>query len=371
MIRKLYITLSLACVAFLSACSQPGQQASNTGVKLGKPYEIDGRVYSPTYNPSYDETGIASWYGPGFHGGLTASGERYDQNDITAAHKTLPMPSIVKVTNLDNGRSTIVRINDRGPFVGDRLIDLSKGAATQLGMLHHGTAHVRVQFLDHETREYVSNLPNGAQSLKRLDMFAKGGSGRAYNPNDIMVSDVTSPPVAVTPQTMPAAPVQIAQVSEPSKSLPFVAPSYPGYPQRVMAAKQPVVREPVDKAPAVAQVAYVTPVSPALPKVESDSAAVPVTAHVAVVGEKYADAARSFGSRPYFIQAGTFGIKDNAERMLGALSEIGQAKIVESIAREKKLYRVLAGPFNSRADAENILSRLDTAGISGAKIIRD
>src|ERR1700722_14568018 len=81
-----YIALSLAFVAFLSACTAPVQEQSSSvsGVKLGKPYEIDGRVYSPTYNPYYDETGVASWYGPGFHGGRTASGERYDQNELTA-----------------------------------------------------------------------------------------------------------------------------------------------------------------------------------------------------------------------------------------------------------------------------------------------
>lgn len=357
--KRIYIAISLAFIAFLSACTSPQHQASSTGIKLGKPYQIDGRVYSPTYNPAYDETGVASWYGPGFNGGRTASGEHYDQEDITAAHKTLPLPSIVRVTNLDNGRVAIVRINDRGPFVGDRLIDLSHGAAMKLGIIKHGTAHVRVQFLDAETREYVSNMPGGVESLKRLDMFAKAGSGRAFNPNDIMVTDVA--PVNAPTQKIAIASNTTPHTTVNNQPLPFFAdPPYAAPLEKHIAVAQTTTVKPV---------AYVTPVNPITPHVETDTARVP-SISVAVTGEKFADATQSL-EKSYFIQAGTFGVKDNADRMLSALQEIGKAKIVEKVFREKKLYRVLAGPFNTRADAENILSRLDTVGISGAKIIRD
>ena len=93
--------------------------------KVGTPYQIKNVWYYPKVEYDYDETGIASWYGPNFHQKLTANGEIFDQNAITAAHRTLPMPSIVRVTNLENGRSLIVRINDRGPFAHGRIIDLS------------------------------------------------------------------------------------------------------------------------------------------------------------------------------------------------------------------------------------------------------
>ena len=98
-------------------------------VKIGKPYQVAGVTYAPADDRSYDAIGIASWYGPGFHALSTANGERYDQDGITAAHKTLPMPSYVEVENLDNGRRLTVRVNDRGPFVEGRIIDLSRRSA--------------------------------------------------------------------------------------------------------------------------------------------------------------------------------------------------------------------------------------------------
>lgn len=122
------------------ALSKPGQT-----IKIGKPYQVFGIWYYPSDDRDYDEKGIASWYGPGFHALDTANGERYDQDDLTAAHKTLPMPSNVEVENLENGRKLVVRINDRGPFVKGRIIDLSKRSAQLLGVDKAGTARVRVR----------------------------------------------------------------------------------------------------------------------------------------------------------------------------------------------------------------------------------
>jgi len=117
--------------------------------KTGKPYRVGGRTYYPLSTASgYDQTGMASWYGRDFHGKRTANGERYDMHALSAAHKTLPLPSLVRVTNLENGRSVVVRVNDRGPFVKRRLIDLSWAAANALGYAGQGTARVRVQSLD-------------------------------------------------------------------------------------------------------------------------------------------------------------------------------------------------------------------------------
>lgn len=115
------------------------------GVKIGKPYQVFGIWYYPADDRSYDQRGIASWYGPGFNALSTANGERYDQDDVTAAHKTLPMPSWVEVENLDNGRKLTVRINDRGPFVAGRIIDLSRRSAQLLGVDRVGLARVRVR----------------------------------------------------------------------------------------------------------------------------------------------------------------------------------------------------------------------------------
>ena len=115
--------------------------------RVGPPYEINGRWYVPTPEPGYEQTGQASWYGPAFHGQATASGERFDQEALSAAHPTLPIPSLVQVTNLENGREIIVRINDRGPFVGERLIDLSRRSAEVLGFEQAGQARVHIRYL--------------------------------------------------------------------------------------------------------------------------------------------------------------------------------------------------------------------------------
>ena len=112
-----------------------------------RPYQVRGRWYRPEEQPHYDETGMASWYGDQFHGRPTATGERFDMNALTAAHKTLPLPGLVEVTNLANGRRVVVRVNDRGPFVDGRIIDLSRGAADALDLRRAGVGEVRVRYL--------------------------------------------------------------------------------------------------------------------------------------------------------------------------------------------------------------------------------
>jgi rare lipoprotein A (peptidoglycan hydrolase) len=126
-----------------------GQRVSKDGrtYGVGKPYTVHGRTFVPTDNPTYRAEGIASWYGPDFHGRLTANGERYDMHGISAAHPTMPLPSYARVTDLDNGRSIIVRVNNRGPFAHNRIMDLSVGAARALDFYSKGTARVRVEFV--------------------------------------------------------------------------------------------------------------------------------------------------------------------------------------------------------------------------------
>lgn len=141
---KLILAAALLTLAACASTPRPRTPAV-PGVKVGQPYTVLGRTYYPRDDRTYDERGIASWYGPGFHAKLTANGETYDQDDQTAAHKTLPMPSWVEVTNLDNGRQLTVRVNDRGPFVDGRIIDLSRRSAQLLGVDGPGLARVRVR----------------------------------------------------------------------------------------------------------------------------------------------------------------------------------------------------------------------------------
>ena len=126
--------------------------------KVGNPYKIMGKWYYPKEDYSYSEIGEASWYGEDFHARKTANGENYDMNTLTAAHRTLPLPSIVRVTNLENGRSLVLRVNDRGPYAKNRIIDVSKRSAQLLGFQTQGTAKVRVEVLEKESKELKAAL---------------------------------------------------------------------------------------------------------------------------------------------------------------------------------------------------------------------
>lgn len=136
------------CLFLVAGCSSGSDyQGKATRVKVGQPYQINGEWYYPRMVDQYRETGVASWYGVPFHGRKTANGEVYDMHSMTAAHPTLPLPSIARVTNLQNGRSVVVRINDRGPFAKKRIIDLSRRAAWELGFKDQGTTDVEVVFM--------------------------------------------------------------------------------------------------------------------------------------------------------------------------------------------------------------------------------
>jgi rare lipoprotein A len=126
--------------------------------KVGKPYRIFGKEYYPEENKSYTEVGVASWYGEECHNRRTANGDIFNMNSMTAAHRTLPMPSVVNVVNLENGKSTVLVVNDRGPFADERIIDVSKRAAQELGFMERGTTRVKVQFMERETKELLKSM---------------------------------------------------------------------------------------------------------------------------------------------------------------------------------------------------------------------
>jgi rare lipoprotein A len=175
---------------------------------VGKPYQVAGRWFTPKEQPRYDKTGLASWYGEAFHRRKTSNGEWFNMNDLTAAHATLPLPSYAKVTNLENGRSVIVRINDRGPFVDTRIIDLSKASATALGYKEQGTAQVRVQWIG------VAPLNDSGQNL--LAMNNALGQGAAMSQLRQVASSASTSPglqVAALKSEKPAIPATLATSS--------------------------------------------------------------------------------------------------------------------------------------------------------------
>jgi rare lipoprotein A len=172
--------------------------------KVGNPYEIDGTWYYPKEQPDYDETGVASWYGPDFYGHVTANGETYNAGDLTAAHRTLPMPVNVRVTNLDNGRSLVLRVNDRGPYAKGRIIDVSEAAAEKLGFKQNGTARVRVTYVARALQPDGAPLPSDTPVEIAQAVPA------------VPAPRVDSVPLAALPQARVAPPVRMAVLPKPA-----------------------------------------------------------------------------------------------------------------------------------------------------------
>ena len=221
--------LALAGLLILAGCagSRPApppppedhtvQVPPNAGVyKVGDPYQIDNVWYYPHEQPDYDETGIASWYGPDFYGKYTANGELYDGSQLTAAHRTLPMPVNVRVTNLENGKSIIVRVNDRGPYARGRIIDLSRRAAELLDVVQNGTAKVRVTYIGRADINGAPAAPETPPEIANALPAVPAGEVNSQALN-LMPGVPVAPPVIEKPLPAPAPspPVQIAS-NEPT-----------------------------------------------------------------------------------------------------------------------------------------------------------
>lgn len=173
--RNLLTPLAAAAIFLLSGCASDrlnlGEysqrsifSAKGSSYKIGKPYKIRGQWYYPAEDYGYSEVGTASWYGEDFHAKYTANGEVYNMHTLTAAHRTLPLPSIVRVTNLENGRSLVLRVNDRGPFAKNRIIDISKRGAQLLGFQNKGTAKVRVEIMAEESKDLKQAILNKTET---------------------------------------------------------------------------------------------------------------------------------------------------------------------------------------------------------------
>lgn len=323
----------IVTVGFLGACSETKLVVNTAKIvnspedktypyKVGKPYQVNGVWYYPKVDYNYDETGIASWYGPTFHEKKTANGEVYNQNALTAAHKTLPMPSLVQVTNLENGRSIQVRINDRGPFKNNRIIDLSYRAAQLLGVDKKGTAPVRVQILEQESRAY-----------------AEGRGQRDLEPGQPVPE--AAPAGAVTAEALP-----------PPSGKPVFPPNtqQPGNQPYNQADQQPGAQPPVR------QVNY-TP-SPSSPSFEQQ----PLPQPNGAVQIKPVTATN------IFIQAGAFLQEANARSLGSQLSTLGRTNIQEAWVGNQRYYRVRIGPIASVEEADRLLQQVINNG-ANAKIV--
>ncbi len=202
---------------------------------VGKPYTVAGRTFHPTANPEPVQVGVASWYGPRFHRRKTSNGEWFDMNYLSAAHPTMPLPSYARVTNLENGRTVVVRVNDRGPFVGTRIMDLSRAAAERLGYVRQGKARVRVEYLgpaplgdDRRLLAKLNRMKDAPKStlLAAIDGGATGpvrvaDRRRSAPPPRAVAADATAVPRQVRPAGYAPAPgyfVQVAAFADPGNA---------------------------------------------------------------------------------------------------------------------------------------------------------
>jgi rare lipoprotein A len=356
--------------------------------KVGKPYQVAGVWYYPKVDYRYAETGIASWYGPGFDGKKTANGETYDQMDLTAAHRTLPMPSMVRVTNLENGRAIAVRINDRGPFKSGRIIDLSLRASQLLGFVDKGTAKVRVEIMPAESRQL-------AAVARRREAAANAPlAAPVVEVTEVPLDELAAVQASNTGQTEPA-PVGALESAVPALTSPFgsaaaaivgpgttlePAAARPGLPSDLEPASWMIEREDggVDRLPQVAALpAEENGVAdPAVPAASIDDPGTISTARntARAIETPWPDGTVSVEpvrDTNIFVQAGSFLHMTNASRLSARLGVLGPSEVSPAQVGRRMFYRVRLGPVDSVDEADRLLNVLLSNGISDARVVVD
>lgn len=339
---KKFILVVTGCLLALSlsACSEARYVAhvakqipissdqQSTGIyKVGNPYTIQGRRYYPKESYNYSETGVASWYGPKFHGKQTANGEIFDKYELTAAHKTLQLPSIIRVTNLANGRAVILRVNDRGPFSRDRVLDVSERAATLLGFKNNGTTRVRIDVMPQESKQ-VASLAKAGTDTRGYEVALN--SKKQIDPENNMV----------LPPRRPVQTIQVASVNQ---------------------APQAEYR-----AGSLAPV-QVQPLTPPLPPQKTISQTVshmePITSPSPISDVAY--------SNKIYVQAGAFSEEQNALSLSNSLSRIGPSKVYMTRVNDRPFFRVRLGPYADEAEAQKIATTLLQSGNTNTKLVMD
>ncbi|MEQ1539665.1 MAG: septal ring lytic transglycosylase RlpA family protein [Sphingorhabdus sp.] len=300
-----------------TAAEAPVKGASDFPVRIGSPYQVGSTTHTPADVTAYDEVGYASWYGAELQGRNTANGEVFLPTYITAAHKTLPMPSYVEITSLDTGRTILVRVNDRGPFANDRLIDLSEGAAKQLGITTQGVAGVRVRKVNPPETERAM-LRNGQPASARID-----------TPQSLL---------KVLRDKLVKMPKPSGAMNEPRpapvKSTPGAAPQ----PKPAPTSDGRFVREGASGSKPVAKPA---------PK----PTAKPATTQVAAAG--------------YVVQIAAFSSRARADELARKMG----ARVAASA--DGKLFRVRFGPFATEAEGQRSLADAQKRGYPQARLFRE
>jgi len=327
--RAVRIVLALSAIGWaLTACETTQEKSV---YKIGKPYQVKGKWYYPKEQPDYDEIGRASWYGERFHGLMTSNGERFDMNKLTAAHRTLPMPSLLRVTNIANGRSVVVRLNDRGPFADDRILDVSRAAARKLGFMESGVAEVRVV--------YLGPAP----------LLGDEAASVAYPAQEVQVASASDSGAATMAMSavIPPAPA-VAARAEP-----------------VSISRSP--RRPAPPPPSAGRATREPPSRPAPVPAAPNTAAPPEAAATPAPPPEAAAAAPA--QSLLFVQVASLSSSENASRLKTELEAFGASQVGLADVNGKRFYRVRVGPMTSRSEAEAVRAELSAAGFRGSMIV--
>jgi rare lipoprotein A len=367
--------------------------------RLGNPetYVVFGKRYSTMRSSDgYVERGVASWYGEDFHGKKASNGEPYDMFAMTAAHKSLPLPTYARVTNLENGRSVVVRVNDRGPFVGDRVIDLSWVAAAKLRLAHKGTGMVEVRAIDPEDpnplppadldtgtrfasatpeRSSVASSPKKAEpNLSKPDPIVllaahskergggtataqKGAPGSGTKPAVVTVAGKTT---AGTVSAVPLPKIASQSAKPGTGSASPVAQTTGQQPKSASGAV--VAAKAASSAPAVAAKPASGPVVAANAPPQGQA-----------VAAKPAQPAPKASSQALYVQLGAFSTRENADRLRERVAKsIDKSVRVDATKADgHPVHRVRVGPVGSVGEAQLLASRLGSMGVNGAKVVVD
>jgi rare lipoprotein A len=322
----------------------PAGSVSDGVIKVGEAYVIDGKSYTPEDVPAYDEVGYASWYGEEFSGRNTANGEAYVASAITGAHKTLPLPSYVEVTALDTGKTILVRLNDRGPFANDRLIDLSAGAARELGIQGQGVAGVRVRKVNPPEQDRAM-LRTGVAAPARMDTpesllkVLREKLGKLPRPTGARVAPVIASNPSNLPSTAGSGDRYVREGAAPAR---VVQPAPPR-----------AVQPPVGGGRYVREGNGPT---------RSAAPAVTVDGRFIREGAGYASAASASG---FVVQVASFSSRSRAEDLARRLG----ASVAASA--DGGLFRVRYGPYATEAEGQRALAAAQQRGYPQARLFRE
>lgn len=387
---------SLVALAVLSACASPQPKSmvnppkptkeyfaeSEYGVKasprmtdqrsrvprgggreqVGKPYKIKGKWYYPKEQPGYSAKGKASWYGDAFHGRLTANGEIYDMTHLTGAHPTMPLPSYARVTNLKNGSSVVVRINDRGPYAHGRVVDLSKRAAEMLDYTHSGIAEVKI--------DYVGRAPLDGRDEEYLLASYNPGNARS-DPSDGMATGVMIAMAGPTPAG------SVGSIG--LRAAEGVASPFPGTLVSNGAASSDVIdmdfpeNGPIIMDRPLARAGGPDAALPVLGYADSRTGSASA-AIAALAGQGLAPSAMAMSHgasiASAYVAVGTYQNRAEAERLAGTLSPFGRATVESDTSRGGVWYSVSLHA-DGRSGLDELLQKSWTIGAADAFVVRD